>query len=58
MPDNYDVVDGRDKENLLRMLRKPVRKHRKPTIDVIRAKGTLRPEYDRDYKSDEGHETD
>ena len=53
MPDNYDVLDGRDKEALLRILRKPVRKHRKPTIDVVKVKSDIRPEYDRDYISDE-----
>lgn len=52
MTDNYDVLDGRDKEDLLRMLRKPVRRHRKPTIDVVEARGTLRPEYDEGYEPD------
>ena len=56
MPDNYEVLDERGKADLLRKLRRPVRKHRKPTIDVVKARTDIRPEYDRDYNSGEPDE--
>lgn len=56
MPDNYDILDGKEKADLIRKLRKPVRKYTKPTIHATRIRSVIRPEYDRDYISDTSDE--